>query len=161
MKLINERCTMCDSKINPYEFFISEEGSKFFCSPECCKDYYNKFHEEYFIYKSICSGYDECYELNNISERCKTEKKLHMSQYGFPHGFKQTRCLPSEISIIRTNMKLYNFVKQSDERSSKLNEETLELAKSNVKLAKAMLIFTVANVCGVIVQIILQVFFRG
>ena len=114
MKLINERYNMCYSKINHYKFFIMEEDNKFFCYQECCKDYYNKLHEEYFIYKFICSGYDECYELNNISERCKTEKKLNISQYGFPQEFKQIRCSPSEISIIRTNMKLYNFVKQSD-----------------------------------------------
>ncbi|WP_296856864.1 hypothetical protein [uncultured Methanobrevibacter sp.] len=156
MKLINERCNECDSKIDPYEFFINNDGSNFFCSEKCCKQYYNRTHEELFIYKSICSGYDECHELNNISERCKTEKELRMSQYGFPQGFKQNRCLPSEISIIRTNMKLYNFVKQSEEQSSKLNEKTVNLTKFNVNLTIAMLLLAAINAIGIIVQIWLQ-----
>ena len=58
-------------------------------------------------------------------------------------------------------MKLYDFVKKSEEQSSKLNEETLKLTKSNVKLAKVMLILTAVNVCGVIAQIILQIFYGG
>ena len=82
---------------------------------------------------------------------------MGMSTIDFPVH----RCPPAEISIIRTNMKLYDFVKKSEEHSSKLNEETLELTKSNVRLAKVMLILTAVNVCGVIVQISLQLFCGG
>ena len=55
-------------------------------------------------------------------------------------------------------MKLYNFVKESEEQSSKLNEETLNLTKFNVKLTKAMLALAAINAIGIIVQIWLQIF---
>ena len=42
-------------------------------------------------------------------------------------------------------MKLYNFVKQSEEQSSELNEETFNLTKFNVKLTKAMLVLAAIN----------------
>lgn len=162
MKSKKKNCKTCESEINSYNFFTTDDKKEFFCSKDCCKKNYDDTGYQDYLHFSTCGGYYDCKKLNNISGMCQTVHEIHFSQFGMPSlDFPVHRCPPAEISIIRTNMKLYDFVKKSEEESSRLNEETLELTKSNVKLAKAMLIFTVANVCGVIVQIILQVFFRG
>ena len=162
MESNKNKCKICGSYINSYDFYETDDKTEFFCSQECCKKFYKETNVNDFIHASTCGGYYDCKKLNNIDDRCRTFNKINFSPLGFPPmDITPNRCPPAEISIIRTNMKLYDFVIKSEEESSRLNEETLELTKSNVKLAKTMLILTAANVCGVIVQIILQVFFRG
>lgn len=55
------------------------------------------------------------------------------------------RCSPAQISIIRSNIKLFDFVKKTEEESSKLNQETLKHTRINTGLAVAMLITSVVN----------------
>ena len=153
---------ICGSKINSYDFYVTDDKKEFFCSNDCCKEYHDKIGYSNYIHFSTCGGYYDCEKLNNIDDRCRSFNKINFSQMGFSSiDVIPNRCPPAEISIIRTNMKLYDFVKKSEEQSSKLNEETLKLTKSNVKLAKVMLILTAVNVCGVIAQIILQIFYGG
>lgn len=156
------KCKVCKSDIDSYDFFATEDMEEFFCSEDCCKKNYNEMGYNDYRHISTCGGYYDCKKLNNISDMCQTDHEIHFSQMGMSTlDFPVHRCPPAEISIIRTNMKLYDFVKKSEEHSSKLNEETLELTKSNVRLAKVMLILTAVNVCGVIVQISLQLFCGG
>lgn len=158
----NKKCKICGSDINSYDFYVTDNKKEFFCSNDCCEINHDKTGYSDYIHFSTCGGYYDCKKLNNIDDRCKTSNKINFSNMVFSSiDITPNRCPPAEISIIRTNMKLYDFVKQSEEKSSKLNEETLKLTKSNVKLAKAMLILTAVNVCGVILQIILQLFYGG
>lgn len=160
MESNKNKCKICGSYINSYDFYVTDDKTEFFCSQECCKKFYNETNVNDFIHESTCGGYYDCKKINNIDDRCKTSTKINFSHLGFSTiDITPNRCPPAEISIIRTNMKLYEFVKKSEDESSRLNKETLELTKSNVKLAKAMLILTAANFCGVILQIVLQVFF--
>ena len=123
------------------------------------RDYFEKTGYSDYIHYSTCGGYYDCEKLNNIYGRCRTSNEINFSQLGSPIlEILPNRCPPAEISIIRTNMKLYNFVKQSEEQSSELNEETFNLTKFNVKLTKAMLVLAAINAIGIIVQIWLQIF---
>ena len=67
-------------------------------------------------------------------------------------------CHPSEVSVIKSNVRLLNFVEESEKRATELNNETLKLTKDNVKLAKAMLIVSIVNLILICVQIYLQIF---
>lgn len=156
MKSKKYKCKVCNAEIDSYDFFATDKMDMFFCSEDCCKEYYDETGYDDYRHVSTCGGYYDCEKLNNISDRCRTCHKINFSEFGVSLDFPVNRCPPAEISIIRTNMKLFDFVKKSEEQSSKLNEETLELTKSNVRLAKVMLILTAVNVVGVIVQIILQ-----
>ena len=174
MKTNKYVCEKCGSEINSYNFFTDYTKKKFFCSRECCKEYYYETDVEDYIHVSTCGGYYDCKKLNNIDGRCRTVNEINFSPlYGISAiDIPPNRCPPAEISIIRTNMKLFDSVKQSEEKSSKLNEktlnltekslelnsETLKLTKSNVTLAKAMLILTAINVIGICVQIYFQIF---
>lgn len=158
MEFKDKKCKCCGSEINSYDFYVTADENNFFCSNDCCKDYfYRTGHSEY-IHHSTCGGYYDCEKLNNIDDRCKISNNINFSSLGFSSiDILPNRCPPAEISIIRTNMKLYNFVKQSEEQSSKLNEETLNLTEYDVKLTKAMLFLAVINAIGIIVQIWLQI----
>ncbi|MBQ6139332.1 MAG: hypothetical protein IJI80_06605 [Methanobrevibacter sp.] len=158
MKSNEKRCKICDSKINSYDFYVTSDENEFFCSNDCCKENFNKTGYQDYIRFSTCVGYYDCEKLNNIDDRCRTSNKINFSQFGSSSiDLLPNRCPPAEISIIRTNMKLYNFVKQSEEQSSKLNEETLNLTKYNVKLTKAMLFLAAINAICIIIQIFLQI----
>lgn len=157
-KIMVNYCKICGDEINENEFFTDSNKKYFLCSEECCKEYKKRTGEEDFIFASKCNGYDDCKELNNISDKCLIVDELQLSYAGFPLGYKPVRCQSAELFIIRTNMKLYNFVKESEEKSSKLNEETLELAKTNIMLVRAMFKLTIVSVFLVFVQIILQFF---
>lgn len=69
-------------------------------------------------------------------------------------------CSPSEVSMIKSNVKLLNFVEESEKRATELNNETLILTKDNIKLAKAMLTVSIFNLVLIVVQIILQIFLK-
>ena len=159
MKSKDKKCKVCVSEINSYDFYVTDNQTEFFCSEDCCRDYFDKTGYSDYIHYSTCGGYYDCEKLNNIDGRCRTSNEINFSQFG-SHVLEilPNRCPPAEISIIRTNMKLYNFVKESEEQSSKLNEETLNLTKFNVKLTKAMLALAAINAIGIIVQIWLQIF---
>ena len=154
----DKKCKVCGSEINSYDFYVTDNQKEFFCSEDCCSDYFDETGYSDYIHYSTCGGYYDCEKLNNIDGRCRTSNEINFSQFGPVLEFLPHRCPPAEISIIRTNMKLYNFVKQSEEQSSKLNEETLNLTKFNVKLTKAMLVLAAINAIGIIVQIWLQIF---
>ena len=159
MEIDNKKCEICGSEINSYDFYITEDKNSFFCSQDCCKEFYMESNEENFVHASTCGGYYDCKRLNNISDRCRTFHKINFSPYNIsPVDILPNRCFPAEISIIRTNMKLYDFVIESEKQSSKLNEETLKLTKSNVKLAKAMFAVTIFNSILILIQIYLQIF---
>lgn len=158
MKSNNNKCKVCGSNIDSYDFYVTEDKTEFFCSYDCCEKFCEETNVMDFIHASTCGGYYDCKKLNNIDGRCRTFNEINLDPLNLNMDITPNRCPPAEISIIRTNMKLYDFVKKSEEQSSKLNEETLEFTKSNVRLAKVMLILTAVNVAGVIIQIGLQLF---
>lgn len=159
MKSKDKKCKVCGSEINSYDFYVTDDQTEFLCSEDCCRDYFDKTGYSNYIHYSICGGYYDCEKLNNIDGRCRTSNEINFSQLGSPIlEIPPNRCPPAEISIIRTNMKLYNFVKQSEEQSSKLNEETLNLTKYNVHLTIVMLVLAALNFIGILVQICLQIY---
>lgn len=157
MKDNNYKCKICGSKINKYDFYSTIDKKEFFCSEKCCEDnYYNTEYDNY-IYISTCGGYFDCKKLDNVYDMCRIVRKIQFPKRILDNlNIPPKRCPPAEISIIRTNMKLYDFIKTSEKQSSELNNETLKLTKSNVKLAKAMLALSTINVVGIIIQICLQ-----
>lgn len=56
------------------------------------------------------------------------------------------------IIIVRTTVKLYDFISDSEMKSTKLNKEMLNLTKINVVLAIVMTVFTILNLIMVVLK---------
>ena len=158
MKKINKKCEICNSEIDEYNYYVTEDGVKYFCSENCAKKAICDYELSNKIYNNqICKAYDYCKQLNNnIEDRCKYTKEITKESYTtmfHPIDF-HIQCQPSQISMILGNMKLYEFVKKTEEDSKKLNEETLKLTKENICLARAMLFVSIVNLILIIVQLI-------
>lgn len=54
-------------------------------------------------------------------------------------------CSPAEVSIIVSNMKLFDFVKKSEEESSRLNAESLTQNRLTNLLTWVMLVVSIVN----------------
>ena len=113
-----------------------------------------------YIIVKYCIAYNECKQLNNLRRMCTFEEKYNDSSYN-PYTSLPKHlnfCHPSEVSVIKSNVKLLNFVEESEKRATELNNETLKLTKDNIKLAKAMFAVTIFNSILIIIQIYLQIF---
>lgn len=148
-------CSQCGEPINNFDYYLTPKGEYIFCSEDCCKEFY-KEHKEYYTFYDvdICPGYNDCKKFDNIRDMCKYEKKINLKPKNrVPYDNRNVskmadigkRCSPAQISIIRSNIKLFDFVKKTEEESSKLNQETLKHTRINTGLAVAMLITSVVN----------------
>ena len=152
---MTEVCSQCGGVISKFDFYLTPDKKYIFCSEDCCKEFYEE-HNEYDTFKDvdICPGYNDCKKFDNIREKCAYVGEIdfnpHPGDYLDNTGLSKNlvtgnRCSPAQISIIRSNIKLFDFVKKTEEESSKLNQETLKLTRINTLLAVAMLITTVIN----------------
>ena len=157
MKKINKKCEICNSEIDEYNYYVAEDGVKYFCSENCAKKAICDYELSNKIYNNqICKAYDYCKQLNNLEDNCKYTKEITKNTYTnliAPIDLHHW-CMSGQISMIIGNMKFHEFVKKSDEDSKKLNEETLKLTKENTYLARAMLVVSLANLILIIVQLI-------
>ncbi|WP_296879032.1 hypothetical protein [uncultured Methanobrevibacter sp.] len=151
-----ENCKICNNKIDPEEYFTNSDKSYYLCSEECA----DKIKDEDIYQIKYCIAYDECKQLNNLRQKCRFEEKYTGSRFNpyAPMPKHPNFCHPSEVSVIKSNVRLLNFVEESEKRATELNNETLKLTKDNVKLAKAMLIVSIVNLILICVQIYLQIF---
>lgn len=151
-----EKCKICNNKIDPDEYFTNHDESYYLCSEECA----DKIKDEDIFHIKYCIAYNECNQLNNLRRMCTFEEKYNSSSLN-PYSSLSKHpnfCHPSEVSVIKSNVKLLNFVEESEKRATELNNETLNLTKDNVKLAKAMFAVTIFNSILIIIQIYLQIF---
>ena len=151
-----EHCKICNNKIDHDEYFTNSDKSYYLCSEECA----DKIKDEDIYQIKYCIAYDECKQLNNLRQKCRFEEKYTGSRFNpyAPMPKHPNFCHPSEVSVIKSNVRLLNFVEESEKRATELNNETLKLTKDNVKLAKAMLIVSIVNLILICVQIYLQLF---
>lgn len=152
---MTEVCSQCGGVISKFDFYLTPDKKYRFCSEDCCKEFYEE-HNEYDTFKDvdICPGYNDCKKFDNIREKCAYVGEIDFNPYPGDYlantGLSKNlvtgnRCSPAQISIIRSNIKLFDFVKKTEEESSKLNQETLKHTRINTGLAVAMLITSVVN----------------
>ena len=146
---INKKCFKCNSEISSSRFYVTGDNKYHFCSEECFENSVYFFPESTFRLVKVCPGYDYCSELENTRKKCIFIKELtedrHSPLYSKKLNEYPNWCSPAEVSIIMSNMRLFNFVKKSEKEASILNKETIELTRRNNHLAIAMLIVTIAN----------------
>ncbi|GAA5818581.1 MAG: conserved hypothetical protein [Methanobrevibacter sp. CfCl-M3] len=178
------KCEHCDDTINCSEFFRigfsnkdikTEEFFSDFCSESCCHEFIkNRKLNKYKIYKvSRCSGYKYCYILNNLRNMCEREEviedmlsRVDKSFLGIYNielpNIPVEWCEPSQVSIIRSNVKLLESLEEFDKKSSKLNEKTLELNENMHKISENTLkhtkLMTFLTIIMLIVSIINLIF---
>lgn len=142
-------------KINSYEYWVTKNHEDYFCSEECYKKIYDEDMDSEFIYISTCPGYKDCEKLNNIRRMCRIENTIShpKSQYDFNLETPITWCNPAQLSIIRTNVKTYEFIVDSQEKTDSINKETIKLSKLNVILAFVMIGISLINLIVMIVNI--------
>ena len=138
-----ENCKICNNKIDPEEYFTNSDKSYYLCSEECA----DKIKDEDIYQIKYCIAYDECKQYTSSGFNPYAPMPKHPNF-----------CHPSEVSVIKSNVRLLNFVEESEKRATELNNETLKLTKDNVKLAKAMIIVSIVNLILICVQIYLQIF---
>lgn len=147
------KCAECNSLIDKENFYMASD-KKSYCSEECLEKSNNNnkiMHIQY------CAAYDACKQLNNTRKKCIFKEEISNDNIWtsivkeYPNF-----CKSSEIAMILSNVKLLNYVEEAENKSTKLNQKTLKLTKDNVKLAKAMLIVSLANLVFIIIQIGLQ-----
>lgn len=153
--MMAEVCDQCGELTSEFDYYQTLDGEYIFCSKECCEEFYEE-HNEYDTFKDvdICPGYDDCKKFDNIRGMCAYVGEIdfnplprdYLSNTGLSKNIvTEKRCSPAQISIIRSNIKLFDFVKKTEEESSKLNQETLKHTRINTGLAVAMLITSVVN----------------
>lgn len=157
MLYIEENCKICGKPIDSYEYWVTTDNKDYFCSEECYKEVYDEDVESEFVHVSTCPGYADCERLNNIRDICRHEHIIVHSGGLFDDldiEIPPRWCSPTELSLVRTTSRLYNFIIESEEKTGKLNREMLELTKINVILAGVMIIFSIVNLIIVIFQTI-------
>ena len=148
MEIINNNCKICGNKINSYEYWVTKNHEDYFCSEECYKKIYNEDMDSEFIHISTCPGYKDCEKLNNIRRMCRTEHNISHPKSAFDiynTEFHIDWCDPAQLSIIRTNVKTYEFIVDSQEKTDSINKETIKLSKLNVILALVMIGISLIN----------------
>lgn len=156
------RCSVCNSEINAYEFYMSEDKKQYFCSVDCAEQ---RLEESNFMETitgyGFCPAYRYCKQLDNIRGKCTFKHELTKSQFSashIPRSYESPNyCSPAETSQIISNVKLFNYVKRSEEDSAELNKSSFELNKSTYSLTRVMLFVSIANLILIVVQIYLQV----
>lgn len=155
MIYIEENCKICGKPIDSYEYWVTTDYEDYFCSEECYKEVFDEDLNTDFIHVLTCPGYADCERLNNIRDICRHEHVIAHSGglFGdFDFEITPRWCNPTELSIVRTTSRLYNFILESEERSDKLNNEMLKLTRINVILAGIMIIFSIVNLIIIIFQ---------
>ena len=67
MTEIDSFCSNCKLEINKYDYYITGDQSKIFCSENCMKSVLNEEKEYSGIYNiRTCKGYDYCKQLGNL-----------------------------------------------------------------------------------------------
>lgn len=148
MKIINNNCKICGNKINSYEYWVTKNQKDYFCSEECYKKIYDEDMDSEFIHISTCPGYKDCEKLNNIRIKCRTEHNISHPKSAFDNynaNITRNWCDPAQLSIIRTNVKTYEFIIDSQNKTDKINKETIKLSKLNVILAIVMIGISLIN----------------
>lgn len=149
-------CKICNDEINPYDYFTNDTKSYYLCSEKCADEIINDdiYHIKY------CDAYIECKQINNLRQSCKFKEKYTRSSFDSISPIPKSLqfCHPSQVSMIKSNVKLLKFVEESDKKSTEVNNKTLKLTTDNIKLAKAMLLVSVFNLILIIIQIFLQIF---
>lgn len=155
MIIIEEICKICGQPINSYEYWVTTDYNDYFCSENCYQKVYDSDEDSEFIHVSTCPGYSDCEQLNNIRNGCRHEHVITHPEsiFDIPNIDIPPRwCSPIELSLVRTTVKLYDFISDSEMKSTKLNEEMLTLTKINVVLAIVMTVFTILNLIIVFVK---------
>lgn len=161
MNKIDSYCSNCKSKIDKYDYYITGDQSKYFCSENCMKTILpdEKAYEGIYNIRT-CKGYDYCKQLGNLREICVFEKKITKDIYDPLRPYKPSDypnwCSPSEVSIIVGNMKLLDFIKKSEDESRKLTLESLKQNKLTNHLTWVMLIVSILNLVSVILEILFK-----
>lgn len=150
MKKFDVLCPVCESEINEYDYYISGDKRIVFCSEECVKTVLpNAFMVDGIYNIKTCRGHDYCKKLGNTREICVFTKEINEELFNPMRIPKKTDypnwCSPAEVSIIVGNMKLLDFVKKSEEKSTKLNKETLKQSKLTNRLTWIMLVVSLVN----------------
>lgn len=160
-KINNKSCSICNSEINGYRFYMTEDKKQYFCSEECAEQKLEETNNEIIWDYGFCPVYKYCKQLDNIRGKCTFKNKLTKSQFGsnhIPRSYESPNyCSPAEASQIISNVKLFNYVKKSEKESTELNKSSLELNKSTYSLTRAMLFVSIANLILIVLQIYLQV----
>lgn len=161
MKKIEEKCEICGSEIDEYSFYVSEDR-KYYCSNECVeKELDNEEFNKDVWDIQFCPAYDYCKQLNNTRKKCIfknniTEEKSPVDKV-MPGNTSPNWCHAAEASQIISNVKLFNFVKKSEESSAQLNEESFNQNKTTKNLTYVMTGVSIVNLILIVVQICLQV----
>lgn len=151
-------CTVCNSRIDEYDYYRTEDKKHLLCSEECVS--LNSFQQDIFHVRK-CSAYEYCDKLDDLRKMCVHTKKYESHPLlNNPSDYPRF-CSLGEVSNIISSVKLYEFVKKSEEEASILNKETLDVSKSNVRLAKVMLFVSVVNLVCVVFQIVLLFFIKN
>lgn len=149
--MMAEVCDRCGELTSEFDYYQTLDGEYIFCSKECCEEFYEE-HNEYDTFENeiLCPAYYDCEKFDNIRNMCIHTSKLRfgLAKLNLENSVVTNSvewCSPADVTIIRSNIKLFDFVKKTEEESSKLNQETLKLTRINTLLAVAMLITSVIN----------------
>ena len=161
MKKINEKCSICGNKIDEYAYYVSDD-KKYYCCEECAeKAIKEKSFKDNIWDIRFCPAHDYCKQLNNLRKMCKFKENITKKQSGMYELLhikdNPNWCSPAEASQIISNARLYNFVKQSEESSSKLNEESFDQNKTTKDLTWIMTGVSIVNLILIALQIYLQI----
>lgn len=148
MIYIEENCKICGEPIDSYEYWVTTDKEDYFCSEECYKEIFKEDSESEFVHVLTCPGYADCERLNNIRDMCRHEYVIAHSGGIFDSvdcEILPRWCSPTELSLVRTTSRLYNFIIDSEEKTDKLNKEMLKFTRINVVLAGVMIFFSILN----------------
>ena len=161
MTEIDSFCSNCKSRINKYDYYITGDQSKIFCSENCMKSVLNEEKEYSGIYNiRTCKGYDYCKQLGNLRNICVFKRKITKDLYDPLRPHKPSDypnwCSPSEVSMIVGNMKLLDFIKKSEEESRELNQESLKQNKLTNYLTWVILAVSILNLVAAIIGVLFK-----
>lgn len=148
MIYIEKNCQICGKPIDSYDYWVTTDNIDYFCSEECYKEVYDEDLDSEFIHVLTCPRYADCERLDNIRDMCRSEHVIVHSKglidcinVEIPPRW----CSPTELSLVRTTSRLYNFILESEEKNDKLNKEMLKFTRINVVLAGVMIFFSIVN----------------
>lgn len=146
-----EKCANCGRNIEYSCYVLMHHTSAekmSFCCRQCLLSKKNDVDiDDFDLYEiSKCASYDCCSELGNLRNMCvrksKKNQKESISELICPHNF----CDPAAAGQIRASFKLLKFIEKADAVSTKLNNESLKIAKQSKILSLIMLGLTVITI---------------
>ena len=153
MITIEDNCEVCGNPIDSYEYWVKTDNNEYFCSEKCYKKIFDEDKNSKFVHVLMCPGYLDCERLNNIRDMCRHEHVIRHSQSMFDIPDMEILpkwCNPLELSLVRTTVRLYEFILDSEKKSDESNNEMLKLTKINVIMAGVMIFFTILNLILII-----------